>query len=100
MRSHPQKRKNQVRLSVFNSEPLARLAEQRLNEAEIPCVIRSVEGGPGLRGSASNLPHALFVYDSYEMYTRDVLELEPMEIGERETADSAHQTKKSTCSLY
>ena len=53
-----------------------------------------------MRGSASNLPHALFVYDSYEMYTRDVLELEPMEIGERETADSAHQTKKSTCSLY
>ncbi len=72
-------REKQVRLTVFDNEPIARLAEQRLRQAGIPCVIRSLRGGPGLWGSAYNLPHDLYVYASDEIPARELLELEPGE---------------------
>ena len=70
-------REKQVRLTVFDNEPIARLAEQRLRQAGIPCVIRSLRGGPGLWGSAYNLPHDLYVYASDEDQARQLLELSP-----------------------
>ena len=70
-------REKQVRLTVFDNEPMARLAEQRLRQAGIPCVIRSLRGGPGLWGSAYNLPHDLYVYATDENPARELLELEP-----------------------
>ncbi len=70
-------REKQVRLTVFDNEPIARLAEQRLRQAGIPCVIRSLRGGPGLWGSAYNLPHDLYVYVSDEYQARQLLELAP-----------------------
>ncbi len=73
------RRERQVRLTVFNNEPLARLAEQRLKQMGIPCFIRCLRGGPGLWGSAYNLPHDLFVYESDEPQAREVLELAPRE---------------------
>ena len=73
------RRERQVRLTVFNNEPLARLAEQRLRQMDIPCFIRCLRGGPGLWGSAYNLPHDLFVYESDEPHAREVLELATQE---------------------
>jgi len=77
------RRGKQVRLTGFDNEPMARLAEQRLRQAGIPCFIRSLLGGPGLWGSAYNLPHDLYVHDSDEMQAREVLDLEPLEVTER-----------------
>jgi hypothetical protein len=77
----------QVRLTIFDNEPLARLAEQRLQQEGIPCLVRSLQGGPGLWGSAYNLPHGLYVYQSDEMRAREVLDLTPLEIVEREGAE-------------
>ena len=74
----------QVRLAIFNSEPMARLAEQRLRQAGIPCLSRALRGGPGLWGSSYNLPHDLYVYQGDEMRAREVLDLAPREIEERE----------------
>ena len=71
------RREKQVRLTLFNNEPMARLAEQRLREAGIPCNTRSLRGGPGLWGSAYNLPHDLYVLESDETRAREVLELAP-----------------------
>lgn len=76
-------RGKQVRLTGFDNEPMARLSEQRLRQAGIPCFIRSLRGGPGLWGSAYNLPHDLYVHDSDEMQAREVLDLEPLELKER-----------------
>ena len=70
-------REKQVRLTVFDNEPIARLAEQRLRQAGIPCFIRSLRGGPGLWGSAYNLPHDVYVYASDEDQARQLLELAP-----------------------
>ena len=78
-------RDKQVRLTVFDNEPLARLAEQRLRQAGISCFIRSLRGGPGLWGSAYNLPHDLYVYASDEIPAREVLDLEPEGLEKRET---------------
>ena len=77
----------QVRLAVFNNEPMVRLAEQRLQQAGIPCMSRCLRGGPGLWGSAYNLPHDLFGYEADESQAREVLELAP-----RETLASEEQT--------
>ncbi|MCH8800276.1 MAG: DUF2007 domain-containing protein [Chloroflexi bacterium] len=71
-------------LRVFDNEPTARMAEQRLKLEGIPCLIRSLRGGPGLWGSAYNLPHDLLVYEGDEMRAREVLEYVPQEILERE----------------
>ena len=88
--STPQRsRNNQVRLTTFDNEPLARLAEQRLGQEGIPCLVRSLQGGPGLWGSAYNMPNALYVFQSDEMQAREVLDLPPQEMlerGEHETA--------------
>ena len=80
------KRRNgkQVRLAIFNNEPMARLAEQRLEQAGIPSLSRALRGGPGLWGSSYNLPHDLYVYQGDEMRAREVLDLAPREIEERE----------------
>ena len=80
---HSERRK-QVSLRVFDNEPTARMAEQRLRLEDIPCLIRSLRGGPGLWGTAYNLPHDLLVYEDDEMRAREVLELVPAEILERE----------------
>ena len=74
----------QVRLAIFNNEPMARLAEQRLRQAGIPCLSRALRGGPGLWGSSYNLPHDLYVYQGDEMRAREVLDMAPQEIEERE----------------
>ena len=77
-------RRKQVSLRVFDNEPTARMAEQRLKLEGIPCLIRSLRGGPGLWGSAYNLPHDLLVYEGDEMRAQEVLEYVPQEIPERE----------------
>jgi hypothetical protein len=81
---HGGRREKQVRLTLFDNEPMARLAEQRLRQAGIRCVIRSLRGGPGLWGSAYNLPHDLCVFESDQIQAREVLDLEPQELRERE----------------
>ena len=75
----------QVRLAVFGNEALARLAEQRLSQERIPCVVRSLGAGPGGWGVATNLPHALYVLAEEEMLARQLLDIAPAEIAERET---------------
>jgi hypothetical protein len=81
-----QRRRKQISLRVFDNEPTARMAEQRLQLEDIPCLVRSLRGGPGLWGTAYNLPHDLLVYEDDEMRAREVLELAPAEILERERA--------------
>ena len=83
----PRTRK-QVRLTVVENEPLARLAEQRLQQENIPCVVRSLGAGPGGWGVATNLPHAIYVKSADEMRARQVLDLSPAEISERESPPS------------
>ena len=82
------RREKQVRVSVFSNEPMARLAEQLLRQEGIPCLTRSLQGGPGLWGSAYNLPHGLYVYESDEMRAREALDLAPLEVEERELSAS------------
>jgi len=73
-------RRKQVRLTGFDNEPMARLAEQRLWQSDIPCFIRSLRGGPGLWGSSYNLPHDLYVHETDQIRAREVLELENAEL--------------------
>ena len=65
--------RRQVSLRVFNNEPTARMAEQRLHMEEIPCLIRPLRGGPGLWGTAYNLPHDLLVYEEDQVRASEVL---------------------------
>ena len=62
------------------------MAEQRLQNEGIPCLIRSLRGGPGLWGTAYNLPHDLLVYEGDESRAWEVLNYVPQEIleGQRE----------------
>ena len=83
-RVSPEPRRKQVSLRVFDNEPTARMAEQRLQMEGIPCLIRSLRGGPGLWGTAYNLPHDLLVYEGDESRAREVLEHVPQEIIEHE----------------
>ncbi len=83
--SHELGRK-QVSLTVFENEPTARMAEQRLQQEGIPCVVRSLRGGPGLWGSTYNIPHDLLVNEEDEMRARDILDVPPQDIEERERA--------------
>ena len=69
----------QIRVAVFGKEPMARLAVQRLQQMGIPALTRCLRGGPGLWGSAYNLPHDLVVYESDEDQAREVLDLGPSE---------------------
>ncbi len=96
MKSPPGNKGKQVQLTMFNNEPLARLAEQRLRLEGIPSLIRSSHGGPGLWGSAYNLPHGLYVFQSDEMQARDILDLAPLEVAERDAAagsELGHQNR-------
>ena len=80
--------RKQVRLTGFDNEPMARLAEQRLWQSDIPCITRSMRGGPGLWGSAYNLPHDIYVYEADLAKARELLDLpEPVE-GESEASQS------------
>ena len=55
------------------------MAEQRLQMEGIPCLIRPLRGGPGLWGTAYNLPHDLLVYEGDEERAREVLQILPQE---------------------
>lgn len=77
-------RRKQVRLTTFNNEPMARLAEQRLWQSDIPCLIRSLRGGPGMWGSSYNLPHDLYVFETDRDKAREVLELEHADLDQSE----------------
>ena len=68
--------KRLVRLGVWESEPLARLAAARLEEAGIVCMVQPLGVGPGGWGVATNLPHALYVSPLEEEAARIILELE------------------------
>ena len=75
MFSEPERK--QVSLRVYDNEPTVRMAEQRLQIEGIPCLVRSLRGGPGLWGTAYNLPHDLLVYDGDEPRAREVLQFVP-----------------------
>ena len=79
-----QSESKQVSLKVFDNEPTVRMAEQRLNQEGITCLVRCLRGGPGLWGTAFNLPHDLLVFEGDELQARDILEIPPQEISERE----------------
>ena len=66
----------QVRLHIYENEPTARMAEQRLYSQGVPAMVRSLQGGPGLWGSAFNLPHGLYIFQSDEPKARQILGLD------------------------
>ncbi len=66
----------QVQLTVFDNEPEARMAEQRLFQEGIRCVTKSLGGGPGLWGTAYNLPHGIYVYEEDATQARELLGLD------------------------
>ena len=47
-------------------------------------MVRSLGAGPGGWGAATSLPHAIYVKGNDEMRARQVLDLEPAEIAERD----------------
>lgn len=65
----------QVVVATYNSEPLARLAAQRLQESKINCVVQPIGVGPGGWGFAANLPYALFVHPSDKEHAQVLLHL-------------------------
>jgi hypothetical protein len=65
--------RKQVSLTVFPNEPMARLAEQRLWQVGIPCMIKSLGFSPGLYGSTFNMPHDLLVYEQDQSAARELL---------------------------
>ena len=67
----------QVMVAVYDGEPLARMAAQRLQEEQIDCMVQAVGVGPGGWGMAANLPYALYVHGADEARTRELLELPP-----------------------
>ncbi len=71
----------QVRIAIFNSEPLAKLAEQQLYDSGVPCLLKSLNGGPGLWGSAYNLPHGVYVYERDTAKALDILQLDSIDDG-------------------
>ena len=92
-------RGKQVSLAVFANEPTARMAEQRLQVNSIPCLVRSLQGGPGLWGSAYNLPHDLLVYEQDEMHARKILDLAPPATTEWESAPTLQLPPVFQCTL-
>ena len=72
-----------VTLEVFQSEPLARMAANRLEAEGIRCMVRAVGVGPGGWGLAANVPHALDTWEEDAVRAREVLNLMPAEIEER-----------------
>lgn len=88
-----------VRLTVVQNEPMARLAEQRLRQEGIRCYVRPLGAGPGGWGTAVDLPFGLYVKQADEMAARQVLELAPLEIVERERARSSRPGRWSATLL-
>ena len=86
MAFHDRGRGKHLRLTIFDNEPMARLAEQRLRKAGVPCYTRSLGVGPGAWGSAYNLPHGLYVYQGDVTRAREVLDLAPPEPTGYQTA--------------
>ena len=78
----PEIERRQVSIRVFNNEPTARMAEQRLQMEGIPCLIRSLGGGPGLWGTSYNLPHDLLVNEKDQEWAREILEIVSRDHGE------------------
>ena len=87
--------RKQVRLRVYDNEPTARMAEQRLQLEGIPCLVRSLRGGPGLWGTANNLPHDLLVYEGDEALARDILKIVPREEREGEQLSEMRGEQRS-----
>ena len=86
-------REKEVRLTVFDNEPMARLAEQRLRQDGIPCFIRSLGAGLALWGTTYSSSHALYVYQADEARAREVLDLAPREVLEREKRVSGRRPR-------
>ena len=79
---YPETERKQASLRVFNNEPTARMAEQRLQMEGIPCLVKPLRGGPGLWGTAYNLPHDLLVYEENEARASEVLQILPRAVQE------------------
>ena len=75
----------QVSLMVYDNEPTARMAEQRLNLEGIPCLVKSLGGGPGLWGTSYNLLHDLLVYERDQIRAREILKISLDDLGEKES---------------
>ncbi len=91
----------QVSLKVFDNEPTARMAEQRLNLEGVRCLVKSLRGGPGLWGTAYNLPHDLLVHESDEVQARDILKIPPNEVIEQQLGfDSGHEKHSPVISQW
>jgi len=87
--------RKQVSLRVYDNEPTVRMAEQRLQLEGIPCLVRSLGGGPGLWGTAYNLPHDLLVYEGDESRAWDILKIVPREEREGEQLSEMHGEQRS-----
>jgi len=87
--------RKQVSLRVYDNEPTARMAEQRLQLEGIPCLVRSLRGGPGLWGTAYNLPHDLLVYEGDETRARNILKVVPREEREGEQLSEMRGEQRS-----
>lgn len=84
---HGNARSEQVMIHTYDNEPTARMAEQRLRSVGVPAMVRSLQGGPGLWGTAYNMPHGLYVFETDESKAREVLGLEsPDYEGNEETS--------------
>jgi hypothetical protein len=59
-------------------------------------MVRSLHGGPGLWGSAFNLPHGLYVFQADEMDAREILGIVPQEIIERSGPESVSDGQRRT----
>jgi hypothetical protein len=87
--------RKQVSLRVYDNEPTVRMAEQRLQLEGIPCLVRSLGGGPGLWGTAYNLPHDLLVYEGDESRAWDILKIVPREERKGEQLSEMHGEQRS-----
>ena len=87
--------RKQVSLRVYDNEPTVRMAEQRLQLEGIPCLVRSLGGGPGLWGTAYNLPHDLLVYEGDESRAWDILKIVPREERNGEQLSEMHGEQRS-----
>ena len=79
-------RDKQVRLHTYDNEPTARMAEQRLRSVGVPAMVRSLNVGPGLWGTAYNMPHGLYVFETDESKAREVLGLDSADSQDNDEA--------------
>ncbi len=85
----------QVQLTVFGNEPEARMAEQRLFQEGIPCVTKSLGGGPGLWGTAFNLPYGVYVLEEDEARARELLGLDADDVTAGEGSSRGPERRTS-----